>query len=129
MQSLVAIKDHIFDVTLDWTFVEELMSVLQPAEELTVKLQTVQYTIGDFVADYSICLYEIRKKTRGTTMLGAMNLEHDLQARQPMVFRKIHFLAALYLDPRFNNKESNNTGRYLTRDDKFRCVVCIKIYN
>lgn len=44
MHSLVTIKDHIGDDNLDWTFVEEIMTVLKPAEELTVKLQTVQYT-------------------------------------------------------------------------------------
>lgn len=42
MHSLVTIKDHIGDDNLDWTFVEEIMTVLKPAEELTVKLQTVQ---------------------------------------------------------------------------------------
>lgn len=58
-----------------------------------------------------------------------MSLEHDLKARQSMVFKKIHFLVALYVDPRFNNKEMNERNDFLSVDGKSRCVVCIAITN
>lgn len=128
MLSLLGNKHNIDDKTLDWTFVEDLMAALKPAAELIVEMQkTVQYTIGDFARDFYICQYQVRKNTRGTTTLGGLGLDNDLWARGPTVFKGIQFLVAIYLDPRYNNKDTSNTNRFLSRDDKDRCVVCITI--
>lgn len=124
MKNLIAVPEDIFDEILDWSFVGAIHSELLPANDLMVKLQkTVQYTIGDFAFDNYKCLYYIRKYTNGTRTLGSEGLEHELRARQPLLFKKIHFLAALYLDPRFNNKDSRDNNSFLSKEDKARCVV------
>lgn len=47
------------DKALDWAAIHGLIKVLSYPEQLTKKLQTEQYTVGDFVWGYKACIFKL----------------------------------------------------------------------
>lgn len=62
LKSLHAIEDRLTeteDKALDWAAIHGLIKVLSYPEQLTKKLQTEQYIVGDFVWDYEKCIFKL----------------------------------------------------------------------
>lgn len=120
IKSLVAIKDKIKNkknISVNWTFVETFVSAFKPLADCTLKFQTEQYVIGDFYRDWLSCEIELEE------LIPQNSFASDLHAR--MAIRKTDllqhnsFVAALYLDPRFNFSGSP----ILSNDQKQTAIV------
>lgn len=79
---------------------QEIYIALTPLFLLAKKMEAVEYVTGDFVRDILVCENE----------LGAMkgdlpkNLLTALSSSRRLLYENDHFLAAVYMDPRLNNK-------------------------
>lgn len=86
-------------------------------------MQTLQYIAGDFVIDYLKCKFQLNRISRknldghGKT---ADDLLACLEKRAKIFFNQIPLLAALYMDPRFNDKHDEIN---LTPEMKNQVVV------
>lgn len=81
-----------------WTKIDTLLSVLKPAKLATKRLQSEQLILGDVYEIWQRCLIQIQRVDTEFTN----ELVHNMKKRQDMLFENEIFLAAIYLDPRFN---------------------------
>lgn len=98
-----------------WQLAQAMVDALEPVKVLTTKLQAVQYTCGDLAYDMIIC--QARLKAINTTM--SLTLSSALKLRQLAITDNVQYLAALYLDPRFNNRHTP----HLTEEQKLTALT------
>ncbi|XP_055916410.1 uncharacterized protein LOC129949158 [Eupeodes corollae] len=85
---------------IDWTFVGKFAAAFKPLVECLEKLHEVNYIVGDFYRDCLCC--EIELEELGGTNMYANLLLKELKAGKAKLLENGAFLAALYLDQRFN---------------------------
>lgn len=124
MESLLSIKDRLprsgsCFVDVDWLFVSRLTTVLKPVAILTTRLQAEQYTAGDFMRDYLIMTIDLEKINGRSTSAIVMFMIEELQIclkKRDKAFQHPAILAALYMDPRFNNGMNTESGERMSRE-------------
>ncbi|XP_037954892.1 uncharacterized protein LOC119684835 [Teleopsis dalmanni] len=96
-------KDIIIDI--NWDFITDFVVAFNPLVTCRKKMQSEQYIIGDFYRDWLCCEIELEDLFSVTPY--ASILHESMQKRKEKVFLDdVTFLAALYLDPRFNFENS-----------------------
>lgn len=100
-----------------WELVDALFLGLAPVKELTTRLQAVQYTLADLHYDLVICESELEDNIEDPFVA---NLLTNLRRRKKMLFNEDNLpaLAAVYLDPRANNRYKD----HFTREEKKKVV-------
>lgn len=86
----------------DWTFIKDFVSTFKPVYNATVRLQDETLIMGDFFFIWLEC--ELHLNEMNNDM--ACSLVSAMHKRQAVMFEGKSLLAALYLDPRINYKES-----------------------
>lgn len=107
-----------------WGLVDELFLGLAPVNELTTRLQAVQYTLADLHYDLIICESELEDNIENPFVALLLS---KLRARKKMLFSadNLPALAAIYLDPRVNNRFKD----HFTREEKKLVVeYCMQIH-
>lgn len=128
IDSLIDIKDGIRDsnIPVAWMKLSVLRAVLRPLAALTRVLQGEQFTAGDLRENIEWCKHQLEKvKLNDEDPNAVLAADHMLKAlndRCEMIYNKIQFQAALYLDPRFVNRGG---GMDLSHEQKQAAVVCI----
>lgn len=105
MQSLLAIKDRLQDGKIDWQFVAQMQTVLEPVATLTTLIQEAQYTAGDFKIDYAFMMMAYKKLQKHTHCHIILGMIEELQLclkKRESALNHPAILAVMYLDPRFN---------------------------
>lgn len=104
LNGMIKIKDAIKDELSDelWTQATGMRDALQPIQELTTRLQKVQYCCGDLFKDMLIAESQLEKNGshQSITLLVAF------RSRKTMITENLQFQAALYFDPVINNVSS-----------------------
>lgn len=117
--------------SVDWQFVDNMIAVLKPVATLTTQLQAEQYIVGDFFRDYTIAHIELTTLITKMTKSGntrrknmATKLQEAMRSREG-AFDSPALKAALYLDPRFNNRTVNVNNQRMTPNDRKIAIVSI----
>ena len=88
-----------------WKLCKELSSALEPLEELSTKMQKEQYVFGDFFLDVMICQVKLERLV--TSHPFRDQLQECLKSRKEEILEgNLPFLAAVYLDSRFNYRDT-----------------------
>lgn len=104
--SILGLKDYINDlddctnISIDWTFVERFATAFKPLAECTTHMQKEQYVIGDFFRDWLKCELDLNEIMNSNKY--ANDLHHAMGLRKCKLLQHDAFVAALYVDPRFN---------------------------
>lgn len=101
MQSLLAAKPFLGTLAIEWANVTRLTKVLAPIVELTKKTQAAVYFVGDLLSDLHACRYILRHMDDSWSVKALECLE----ARTTPLTKTQEFMAALYLDPRYGNRQ------------------------
>lgn len=123
MTSLLNIKGYIKEndtnmPKVDWNFVNIFIQTFKPLVECTHKLQGEQYVIGDFYRDWLSCELELLELVEANNDY-ALTLVNSVKYRKDMFLQNEAFLAAIYVDPRFNFLHSP----YFNKTQKYKAVV------
>lgn len=115
-------------IIVDWTRVEELIAILRPVLKLTNKMQSSQYTPGDFLYHFVSCIFTIEDIIIQSPVLKSVGneLQRDLEARKKIVMDSIQFKAAVYFDPRIVHSVKN-----FYSEEEFRMIedFLVDLYN
>ncbi|XP_011186780.2 uncharacterized protein LOC105214818 [Zeugodacus cucurbitae] len=84
----------------DWQFVSNFIKAFQPLAQCTKRMQSEQYIFGDFYRDWLSC--ELELSDLGASIPYAAQLHAAMTTRKQILMENDAFIAALYLDPRFN---------------------------
>lgn len=115
--------------SVDWQFVDNIIAVLKPVATLTTQLQAEQYIVGDFFRDYTVAHIELASIITKMAKSGntrCMNMAKKLQAAMRSregAFESPALKAALYLDPRFNNRKVNVNNQRMSANDRKIAIV------
>lgn len=88
---------------IEWSFVESFIEAIRPFIELTKLLDSRDYIIGDFYRDWLVCEVKLKKMVDNECAGKLLPIMMDM--KQKMINNEA-FNAALYLDPRFNYKDT-----------------------
>lgn len=128
LKSLINAKDHINAIHLEdldiqpdinWSFIEDFVLAFDPLANCTKQLQSEQYVVGDFYRDWIHC--ELQLKDLHSMTPYAELLYTAMMARKEGLIQNDAFVAAIYLDPRFNFENSV----ILSQDNKNAAVVSL----
>lgn len=111
-------NDHQTEPNINWNFIQNFVGGFKPVAECTKSLQTENYIIGDFYRDWLLCeakLESVQDNTFAISLLTAM------QSRKIQLFENNAFIAALYMDRRFNYIDS----LFLTEAQKREAIVSL----
>jgi len=100
------------DLYLDqkvWDSIREIVSLLEPAEVATIKLQSQNLVFGDFYHIWISCKLLVQKNNSKL----AKFLLRELEDREILLFENDAFLCGIFLDPRFNITLSKNKKKDL----------------
>jgi bifunctional polynucleotide phosphatase/kinase len=100
------------EIQFDSGFLKSFVKVLEPAFNCTKKLQYEQLTLGDFYLYWLEMKFELRKENS----VLARELLTQIETREPNLIASKSFLAALFMDQRFNFKNSRLS--IFTRENK-----------
>lgn len=92
---------------------------LKPVDTLNTKLQANQYTAGDFKRDFTLMQFEFNSLRRHAKSITDQNLIDELEnclLQRARALDHPAILAALYLDPRFNNESNTVNSKRLTKE-------------
>lgn len=103
-----------------WSFCKTFAQAFQPIKKLLKNLQREDLTIGDLYRYYWIDTRIELKKMQENNL--AVALLQNLGERKNRLFQNKIFLAGLFVDPRFNFKDSP----YMSTQQKQIAVVSIK---
>lgn len=127
MRSILGLQQEIKSLhfELDWFLIRDFDRMLAPVEKLTRQIQLEQYTAGDFMRDYTVCVGKIREMQEDFTICHRKpeELLAAFKNREKLFMENINFLSALYMDARFNNRISSR--RYFTPECKAACIVSV----
>lgn len=101
-------------------FAEEFCKAFKPMVTLLKNLQKGQLTVGDLYRYYWIEARIALQKLRHTNSFASALIE-NLSKRKDKLFENKTFLAGLFMDPRFNFKDTP----YLTSEQKNIAIVSI----
>ncbi|XP_055386349.1 uncharacterized protein LOC129615251 [Condylostylus longicornis] len=101
---------ELLDVEFNWTFIEKIASAFKPLFNCSLKSRSQQYISGDFYRDWLNCELELLDISVENCYAGY--LYEAMVNRKTELFNHIAFLAALYLDPRFNFENSMLLSNY-----------------
>lgn len=101
MCSLLAAKPSLGSLAIDWQNLTRLTKVLEPIVNLTKATQAAIYVAGDFYRDLLVCCCFLRDMDDSWGRKAFTCLEN----RTTPLTKTPEFMAALYLDPRFGNKQ------------------------
>ncbi|XP_036344861.1 uncharacterized protein LOC118754132, partial [Rhagoletis pomonella] len=109
LTSLQKIKEFIEQQCPDsedfhWEFVVDFNKAFKPLALCTKRMQSEQYVVGDFYRDWLSC--ELELHDLGSTVSYAAQLHDAMKSRKQSLMSNNAFIAALYLDPRFNFRGS-----------------------
>lgn len=122
MQSLLDVKDRLLvcaEYEIDWEFISSMAYALKPVDTLNTKLQANQYTAGDFKRDFTLMQFEFNSLRRHAKSITDQNLIDELEnclLQRARALDHPAILAALYLDPRFNNESNTVNSKRLTKE-------------
>ncbi|XP_055858531.1 uncharacterized protein LOC129920969 [Episyrphus balteatus] len=85
---------------MDWLFINQFSGAFKPLAECLEKLHEVNYIIGDFYRDCLCCEIELEELVGNNIYAGL--LLKELKTGKDKLLENGAFLAALYLDQRFN---------------------------
>lgn len=105
LEGLLRLKEYHQSVGMDpaWPFVEKLKDALEPVAKLTRKMQAVQYTVGDFSDDLSMCEAELEfMNLAPKSNKFALDLLQAVEQKGQQFMESGAIKAALFLDPRFH---------------------------
>ncbi|XP_067617222.1 uncharacterized protein [Eurosta solidaginis] len=88
------------DNKMDWNFITDLITSLKPLVNLNKLFNNEQYILGDFYRDWLSCEIELEELL--PTSIYAGLFVQSMQKYKQEFLRDDKFLAAIYLDPRFN---------------------------
>ncbi|XP_017477325.1 PREDICTED: uncharacterized protein LOC108367240 [Rhagoletis zephyria] len=103
IKSIISIRDYIDNlshINVNWIFVQNFLAAFHPIAKCTLKLQHDQYIIEDFFRDWLTCELELKKLV--STNSYAEALLNAMKKRKDTLMGNNAFIAALYMDPRFN---------------------------
>ncbi|XP_017465256.1 PREDICTED: uncharacterized protein LOC108358437 isoform X3 [Rhagoletis zephyria] len=86
---------------VDWHFLSTYLEAFKPLWNCTSKLQSEQYIVGDFYRDLMCCELELDELMQKGNFYAQLLVE-ALKNRKEELLKSEAFLAALYVDPRFN---------------------------
>lgn len=92
--------DDIVSIDFDWNFVQNFVNAFQHLADCKLKFQREQYILGDFYRDWLTCELELQD-IKFTNCYAAL-LHEAMINRKEKLLEHDAFIAALYLDPRFN---------------------------
>nr|XP_036677360.1 E3 SUMO-protein ligase ZBED1-like [Drosophila suzukii]XP_036678275.1 E3 SUMO-protein ligase ZBED1-like [Drosophila suzukii] len=101
------VEDAVYHLYLDqkvWDSIREIVSLLEPAEVVTSKLQSQNLVFGDFYHTWISCKLLVQKNNSKL----AKFLLKELEDREILLFENDAFLCGIFLDPRFNITLSKN---------------------
>lgn len=104
-----------------WSFCEQFEQAFKPTKNLLKKLQREQLTLGDMYRYYWIDARNELQKLSDNEL--AVALLEGLKERKRQLFQNKTFLAGLFMDPRFNFKDSP----YLSTEQKQLAIVSLSI--
>lgn len=90
----------------EWSALERLMTVLEPFQKYTVKLQSESCTLSDFFGYWTI----LRMKTSkyASTENIAVALLSEMDSRERVLLENPLMMACVFLDPRYQRTLSND---------------------
>lgn len=118
--SLFNIKENVVTVKkicVDWSFVKMFLNVFKPLADCTIKMQKQEYLLGDFYRDWLLCEIEVEEQVANSIL--ANELYVALGIRKNLLLQHDSFVAALYLDPRYNFTGST----FLTETQKQTALI------
>lgn len=92
--------DEFANISVNWIFVESFAIAFKPLAECTKHMQKEQYVLGDFFRDWLKCEFDLVEMLH--TNANAKALYNAMGIRKCKLLENNAFVAALYLDPRFN---------------------------
>ncbi|XP_036327591.1 uncharacterized protein LOC118740200 [Rhagoletis pomonella] len=97
------VKMYKIECEIKWDFIQNFVAAFKPVAECTKSLQTENYVIGDFYRDWLLC--ETKLETMPNNIFASALLQ-AMQLRNENFWYNNTFVAALYIDPRFNYMDS-----------------------
>lgn len=91
----------------NWVQIEEIMKILKVLYDVTVKLQTANYTLSDFYGDWLLMELKLRKYGEEVSPTSANLCEkllESLEHRKADLITNRAMLCAIFLDPRLKHK-------------------------
>lgn len=107
LKSLQSLKEDIENIAdsnipdADWNFIHQFLNAFRPLAECTDKFQREQYIVGDFYRDWLYCEIEL-EEMQAERNKYAEDLLNAMNERKQRLLANEAFIAAVYLDPRFN---------------------------
>ncbi|XP_053959810.1 uncharacterized protein LOC128864263 [Anastrepha ludens] len=107
LKSLHNLKDFIENITdahvpeIDWHFLDTFLEAFKPLRDRSNKLHSEQYIVGDFYRDLMCCELELDELVQKGNFYAQLLVE-ALKTKKENIVKNEAFLAALYMDPRFN---------------------------
>lgn len=88
---------------LEWTHLENCISILKPFQKYSTQLQSEKATLSDFFGYWLLLKVSLERKTDtlSINLLKHMNNRHDMLMNNPVL------VACVYLDPRFQRAIPN----------------------
>lgn len=106
----------------DWIFMENFCEAYKPIFIATKELQESHLIIGDFFKVWLNCKLRLDGLQQNSY---AQTLKNCMKAREEKLFNNAHFLAGLFLDPRFNFLGTT----HMTIEEKIKAKVCKRPMN
>ncbi|XP_020296931.1 zinc finger BED domain-containing protein DAYSLEEPER-like, partial [Pseudomyrmex gracilis] len=104
-------------VNLDWNFIEKFVMALKPLKQCTLELQKEQYVLENFYRDWLTCELELEDMIPSNPY--AVSLRAAMEDRKKKLLSNNAFVAAFYIDPRFNF----NGSSILSKEQKQTAVT------
>ncbi|XP_054743050.1 uncharacterized protein LOC129247775 [Anastrepha obliqua] len=107
IKSLHNLKDFIENITdahvpdIDWHFLDTFLEAFKPLRDRSNKLHSEQYIVGDFYRDLMCCELDLDELVQKGNFYAQLLVE-ALKTKKENIVKNEAFLAALYVDPRFN---------------------------
>lgn len=98
IKTFAAVNKQLYISDTTWTDLKEIVRILKPFYDATIKLQSEQLTMGDFYGEWLECKLFVKKEKNPF----ATDLLRQMMKREEDLFSNTAFLAAMLLDPRWN---------------------------
>lgn len=83
----------------EWIFVEQLLCILRPFYEFTIKLQSEDCTLSDFYGYWMAIIYKLKNLIYQTEFIA--KLKHQMDSYKNQLLNNPVLVSAVYLDPRY----------------------------
>ena len=110
------------EITIDWSRIDELISVLKPIYIFTKELQSQDLLAGDLLGKQFACNYHLKKAVRSGNNEAQVMMD-CLEKRMKPITSTLQFEAVLFFDPRFLHQSRKSTA--FSHERLTEIVVCI----